>query len=299
MRGHLLGGRRVQVQGIARAGVVRFTRTEIVGPDGPTTFGPTTHLSMDLGIGFEFRPASRWAPRVDFLNTLYVVNGVRVFSSAAPGGPIASTSVHGKVADTFQVSAGVRYRPNPRATGGLSRSGERFSAGPLFTYAAAVNVAALTPIHNIGPGGFVSARVSDHIYVDAALCALLRHRPERTPWDGGRVVQALVGVKMGSRRGAVGYFVKARGGVNSHDDAFRGRERPRVPLTGRSNVGIIDVGGVLELDLGSQILLRIDAGSVMSIYGSRTIVIEGVTLPQGRQSLRPSIQFSVGSGWTF
>jgi hypothetical protein len=300
MRGTLIETPRVRVQGLMSLGLLRFSGTAMSRGDNLTTIGGRTHFSVGLGGGLEVCSDCRWAPRVDILHMLYIVPGARVFSSPETGGPFASASIYGRVADTYQLTAGVRYRPARQKVDGLSTPQRRSTIGVQFTYAGTAGIGSLAPWHNIGVGGFSSFRLTDHIHLDGSVSSIAGPSGVRNPWEGGRVTQALLGVKAGVTRGRLGLFVKTRAGVNSHGAAFKGRDLGELaPLLGRSNIPAVDLGGVVEFAPRAWIIARVEVSSVTSIYGRRTIRLDGAPVPQGGQSARQGIQLTVGSGWAF
>jgi hypothetical protein len=82
----------------------------------------------------------------------------------------------------------------------------------------------------------------------------------------------------------------------------RFKERTSSPyawILGRSNLPIVDVGGIVEVSTGSRWLLRFEAGEVITFYGERTVLKDGVPLPQGSLPSSRQVQISVGAGWRF
>lgn len=299
-RGTFMQSRRVRVHGIMRTGIIRFSETMTGHEDGSRTIGPKTHLAIDLGGGVEFFPGSRWTPRIDYLTTLYVVPGaVLGRSSPGPATLIATTSA--KIADTYQLSAGITYGFGaPRGSSPSEPPSRRWTAGPQGTYASAVNVLDLNVKHRAGIGGFVSYRLSRLVHADAAVNAFPQKTWSRSPWDGGRVLQAVGGLKVGTQSERIGLFVKARGGLNSHGDALKGRESsPYTVSRGHSNLPVLDLGGIVEVGAGPRLLLRFEAGDLVTFYPSRTIVLDGRSVPQGGVPSQQQIQMSIGLGWRF
>lgn len=112
VRGTFLDSRRFRLDGILQPGIVRFSRTATVRPDGSTTIGAKSHLALNLGAGITLFPRSRLSPRVDVGQTSFVVPGSVLYASLPgdQGAPIASASSRAKITDTFDIFAGVNWR---------------------------------------------------------------------------------------------------------------------------------------------------------------------------------------------
>jgi hypothetical protein len=134
-------------------------------------------------------------------------------------------------------------------------------------------------------GAFASGGIFRWLDADAVFDALLCREPVHSPEGGGRVLQALAGLKAGRRSKRIGYFAKLRGGVRTRDasvTSFRSLDRP--PGRGRSTTTVLDFGAVIESYAGRRLMVRVDAGDVVSFYADD----------------RPdSINIVVGLGWRF
>lgn len=114
------------------------------------------------------------------------------------------------------------------------------------------------------------------------------------------MLQAVGGVKVGRQGKNVGLFVKGRFGVDSHDGAVKERTSSPYALTlGRSNLPVVDIGGIVEVNTASRWLLRFEAGDMITFYGERTVLKDGAPVPQGSLPSSQQIQVSVGAGWRF
>ncbi|HKY20877.1 MAG TPA: hypothetical protein VJM31_06630 [Vicinamibacterales bacterium] len=175
------------------------------------------------------------------------------------------------------------------------------TGGAQLTYWAAVPALGISPpLSNAGVGGYLSYRLSNHVYADGAINAYFRQHVVRSAWDGGHMLQGLAGVKVGVRRESVGLFVKVRPGVTSSSAAFQGQDsRARTRQLGRSNAAAVDVGGIIEVNSGSRMVLRFEAGNVISFYRSRVVVLDGISTPQRAADSQESLQMSFGIGWRF
>jgi hypothetical protein len=263
--------------------------------------GPRTHLALNLGFGLEFRPTAQFIPRIDFLHSMYVIPGATLSGSQGGNGVTGRSTRLARVVDTYQVSLGAQYRIRGTATKGLTkRRRQTLSLGPLLNYSAGANSAGLVASHSTGIGVYLSYPIVEFVSADASVTTFLQKLTPRTPWDGGRMTQVLAGAKIGVRRERVGAFLKVRAGVNSHSEAFQGRDSAAGTIyLGRSNVPVIDLGGIVEVDMGARMLIRMEAGSLISVYGSRTVLVNGTQLPQGGQRSKQSVQMSLATGWRF
>lgn len=289
--------KRLRIDGLMRGGFIRFSETMTGRSDGVRIIGPRAHGAMDLGAGFELFPGAQWRPRFDFVTTFYAVPGATLGTPGGDGRLVATTSA--KIRDTYQVNAGLTYGfGGPRITVPSSSAGGPWTLGAQLSYTASTNLLDLEVRHRGGIGGFVSYRFSRFVEADGAVSAFPQTTRARSPWDGGRVLQALAGVKVGVREGRVAAFAKVRGGVNSHADALKSLEWFPFSITrGRSNLPVLDIGGVVEIAAASGLLLRVDAGDAITFYPDRTIVLDGVAAPQGRGPSQQQMQFTIAVGW--
>jgi hypothetical protein len=292
VRGELARSSTVALHGFITPGLVHFTQTASPIVNAGERIGPATHFSLDIGIGVEFPTAKPWALRADVIDTLYPVPGFVLARSdprPLPGGGFSQLelSTSGKIRATWQASAGVRFRPGaevtPRSTS--TATTERWTAGPQTGVMVLREDGLLSPRTTPAIGSFVSYRVFDWLYADGSIAGLPQEPDVRSSVDGGKMIQALAGAKIGRRRESVGTFFKFRVGVNSYGGAVKPRDQAtnRVTLT-RATTGVIDVGGVLELVIGRQLLFRVDAGDTFAFR---------------HPTDSDSIEVTSGVGWRF
>jgi hypothetical protein len=113
----------------------------------------------------------------------------------------------------------------------LVRSSSWLTIGPQLAYSHAAPIGDLSPLKSAGIGAFASYRLMPNLYAHGSFAGYFGCPDVRTPWDGGRTVQMLGGVKVGVTRDRVGLFGKARFGVNT---------RARVRSHGRQGRSIPD-----------------------------------------------------------
>jgi hypothetical protein len=159
----------------------------------------------------------------------------------------------------------------------------------------------------------VGARVTYNLTDNVALEAQFDLFPDRDRFrgerNGGRITQAVFGVKAGKRFEKFGVFGKVRPGFTS----FGAGRRELVllsptpyPLLGfephRETHFATDVGGVLEFYPTRRIVTRFDAGDTIIRYGDSTrSFYNGTTLQPYpvRGETRHNFQFSAGIGFRF
>jgi hypothetical protein len=59
------------------------------------------------------------------------------------------------------------------------------------------------------------------------------------------------------------------------------------------------VAAIRTCGAGPRLLLRFEAGDLVTFYPSRTIVLDGGSVPQGGEPSQQQIQMSIGLGWRF
>jgi hypothetical protein len=287
-RGTFLAGRRFSLYGVLLPGVIHFTDTVIAIRDDTTTTGGATHFALDMGIGVELRPATQWTAYAEWTGPLYAVRGTEVGrSEPSPSGAVLIVELPASIVGTAQFNAGVAYRFRAnRAPPADAVAHPRWTAGAATghtTYTA--DFGALDLLRSATVGGFASAGILHWLDADAAFDMLLRQEVVHSPAGGGRVLQAVGGVKAGVRSRRVGYFAKLRGGVRTRDGAVTSvSSSADGAVLGRSTARVLDLGAVIESYAGRGVMVRVDAGDLLSFDGYQTA---------------DSINVVVGVGWRF
>ena len=279
--------RRFSIYGVLLPGLIHFSETVTFIQDSTVRTGGATHFALDMGIGTAFRLAPRWVGHAEWTGPVYAVRGTELGrSEPSPSGAVLVALLPASVQSTSQLSAGVAYQFGTlKDTGAPAESTHpRWTIGPQFghtTYAGDSGDVDLARSATVG--AFGSARIVKWLDADGAFTALLRREVVHSPAGGGRVLQAFGGVKLGVRRAGVGYFAKIRAGVQSHDAAVTSLfTTGAAPVIGRATTNGLDVGAVIESYLARGLLLRIDAGDI-------------VTFTQVES--RDSINVAIGIGW--
>jgi len=171
-------------------------------------------------------------------------------------------------------------------------------------------------------GLWASWNFSKHVSWDTTLLRSPRN-PGKNVNDsyqaGGRAFEALSGVKAGFRSGHMGYFAKARPGLMTFGETYRGRtdfpcRRRRLlePCFGTSKVdngtftdAVLDTGGIVEFYPTRRSVLRFEAGSATVFYLSKSIFVAGFDAPPGGffepipRVTAPSMLMAFGAGFRF
>ena len=128
-------------------------------------------------------------------------------------------------------------------------------------------------------GLWTSWNFSRHLSWDSAVIHSGPERDEQYVYSaqqtGGRSLEALTGLKMGLRRGRMGYFAKLRGGTITFGETEKKIGfRPDGSLfldRGMFTSPLLDVGAVWEVYPSRHTILRFDAGSDTIFYQPKTV----------------------------
>jgi hypothetical protein len=148
-------------------------------------------------------------------------------------------------------------------------------------------------------GGFFSWDFNKYVGLDSSASFFPRNMDLLTIQQGGRMVQAVGGLRAGVRRGRIGVFVKARPGIQLFTETFQS-----IPADGIGTISpftniALDIGGILEFYPAHHMVIRLDGGETLVFYRPRTIP----TFPDSSQSLpgfsESAMQVSLGVGFRF
>lgn len=199
-----------------------------------------------------------------------------------------------RLASPWQFSAGASYRFNALASDDEQPVAGRCETGGAVSRLTTTDALALQLFNLAGIGGFGSCRVAPAVYADAAVEFFPRDVDLHTPFSGGRLVQALAGAKLGTRKNRYGFFGKIRVGANRHSAA--------VTQSGdfdRYTATAVDVGGVLERYFGRRWFMRFDGGDVVSVFHRFDVNLDGTLLHVTAPRPTSSIQLAILAGWRF
>ncbi len=305
VRGKLWASPRFSIYGLLLPGLIHVTNAVVAETGLHVESGGATHFALDTGVGFEWYAGSRWTARVEVSGPLYGAPGGEIDRSPpGPHGQVAILSVGARFVNPWQVSTGVGYRfGSPRSSEPGRPVSGRWEVGGDLAHITAIDALGVSSSFQRFPalGVFAAYRLGPGVYADGAVHVSQPQVSEVvTPFDGGRLLQALAGAKLGVRRDGYGVFAKIRAGANHYSDAFAAADTTTgTTRTRGSNVTAVDVGGVVERYVGRRWLIRFDGGDVISIFHPTTIVINGATIAAGAPTHTDSIQLVVGAGWRF
>jgi len=304
VRGKFIVSRRASLYGVLLPGLLHFSNT-VISTTGQTATGGATHFALDTGLGVELYPESRWTVRGEVTGPLYGAPGAELARSAPnANGAFSLLIAEARFVNPWQISAAIGYRPGAlREVRREEPVAGRWEIGGSVSQTTAVDAGSFSATSfrtTPALGAFVSYRLAPGVYADVALNAFVRRVLEVTPFDGGYLLQGLGGVKLGLRQDHYGFFVKARAGVNSHSGALAAFDTsiPSV-TTSRWNAVAVDLGGVFERYVGRRLLIRFDGGDVLSVFRTKTITLDGQSVPVDVPGVTHGPQMGAGVGWRF
>ena len=152
-------------------------------------------------------------------------------------------------------------------------------------------------------GGFFTWDFSKYVGLDSSFLFYPRNMQFETPQDGGRMLQAVGGVRIGERRGRFGVFAKVRPGIltfTSTEQRITGFPPFLVVLSHFTNVAL-DAGGIIEYYASPSFTLRLDAGQTSLYYRERTVPLpaSGESPEQFPAFWLNAMQVTIGIGYRF
>lgn len=283
-----------------RATFVRTSRASVFGVALPGWYReafegePQSYNSftLDLGAGMTFAATRSWMARVELDRIIIAIAGSTV--DLGPG--VETVKLPGLVGSNWDLHAGVSYSfgsgpaPPARSDANFPR---RWTAGPELGYTYASSAVAMGAI-----GAFVSYRLAPHCDADGSVSTFISGDLPIDEGEGGRMTQALAGVKVGVREGRVGVFFKIRAGVNSFAHGAVDHSGLR-----RLTVPALDLGGVIELAMSRTIFVRADIGETLSFVANgnevRVLGLTGVAIVEGNAAELYTLPMRIGVGWRF
>jgi hypothetical protein len=146
-----------------------------------------------------------------------------------------------------------------------------------------------------GGGGWLTWNFSKYVGLDASSTFFPRRIHLADFQQGGRMLQALVGVRAGVRRGRFGIFGKLRPGIQRYSDTEADPAPFGVaPFTDFA----LDAGGIIEFYGARQSVFRFEAGNTSIHYRAKDLTFaDGPFHVSGFTN--NAIQLSVGFGFRF
>jgi hypothetical protein len=271
-RAAFLSRGRWTLYGVLLPGIVHFTNavTDVCG--ATVTTGGSSHFALDMGAGVGVRLSRRWDAHVEWTGPLYTVRGLKDPPDPPPGtaGAFLQVVVPPRVESTAQISAGVSYRAGSlHGTTASPRRGSWLAGGEIgsATYAPFVTIST-DVTHATRVGGFTSIPITAWMDADAGANVYLRYDRGYATIEGGRIAQALGGVKLGRRAGRIGYFAKIRVGTQTHSDALPEGKAFRPENFRRTWRPALEIGTVIETTIHRRLVWRFDAAAVAVFYPS-------------------------------
>jgi hypothetical protein len=127
-----------------------------------------------------------------------------------------------------------------------------------------------------------------------------------TAFDGGRLVQAAVGLKVGVRERRIGVFARGGPGFSSYSQVMRSADDtgPGYPIFtfSRGTYPTLDWGGVIEYYPSPRVVVRVDLSAVHTFYRSVVFTTDGVAFPldwRDFPDVTDSVHVTFGMGWRF
>jgi hypothetical protein len=314
----------------ARGGVLSYPTTYASLLSDAPPYVRKTYAALDVGFGVEIPTSSRTFLRVDVGELMFPVSG-----SSAPLGGSAGVSVgvfeSATVQSPFHLEVGAGYRLGALRPPDKSLSpADNSSAAPRFTAGAQYSLMTLarglsSEIETVSTpgqlpqalvfvdqnfvrsesaaGGFFTWNFSKYVGLDSGFLLFPRNMQFDTAQDGGRMLQAVGGIRAGLRLGRLGVFAKVRPGIltfTSTEQRVTGFPPYFVILSPFTNVAL-DAGGIIEYYASPRFTFRLDAGQTSLYYRERTVPLpaSGESPEQFPAFWLNAMQVTVGIGYRF
>ncbi|MGH9564753.1 MAG: hypothetical protein ACRD4I_02110 [Candidatus Angelobacter sp.] len=251
-----------------------------------------THAALDLGAAAEYYPSARTILRLD-VGQLLVRYGDSTPVTFPDGISIRNI---GRIAGSLHVEAGIGYRLR-----GLfhetesSPSPQRFAAGIQYSLLTSERGFFEVVRDESGAGGWFTWNFSKYFALDSSATYFPRLIHIADIQQGGRMFQALAGIRGGIRREHFGVFAKFRPGIQlytaTEGNAVTFRSSPFTDLA-------FDSGGIIEVYTSPRTLLRFEAGNTSVYYRPRNVIDTGGSFHVAGFT-NNTIQLTTGFGFRF
>lgn len=181
------------------------------------------------------------------------------------------------------------------ASSRAARSGGSFIA--MRTQALERAVLLFNDVRNeVGFGAVSSYRLTRHLALDGSFLFFPKNYRVADFQDGGRIMQALAGVRAGRQFGRLGVWLKARPSFQRY--SLTANDFVNFPPANFPSIFhfALDLGGVLEFSVSRRTALRFDASDVMRFHREKTLEGLSFRIPAARYD---TIQFSTAWVWRF
>lgn len=278
----------------ARAGVMSFSNvlTSVAVSGNLEATARKTHAALDLGVAIEFYPSARTILRFDAGRMLvrYGDSTDVIFSNG-----IAIRSV-GRIVPPWHLEVGTSYRLGSRRQGReTSPESQRFAAGAQYSLFSSNRGFQEIVRDESGAGGWFTWNFSKYFALDASSTFFPRTIHLADFQQGGRMFQAVAGLRGGVRRGRFGIFGKFRPGIQRYSitepDAVTFKNAPFTDIA-------LDAGGIIEFYGAHHSIFRFDAGNTAIYYRARNIIVSNGTI-RAPAFTNNAVQLTVGLGFRF
>jgi hypothetical protein len=281
----------------ARAGFMSFsdagTSADVsTSPIVAVATARKTHAALDLGAVAEFYPSTRTILRLD-VGQLLVRYGDATLLSIPD---VISVRTPGRIGGPLHIQVGASYR-----LGALREESEDSSAA--WRFAAGAQYSLLTSERGLdtvrdesGLGGFFTWNFSKYFALDSSATFFPRKIHIADFQQGGRMFQALAGIRGGVRRGRIGVFAKFRPGIQRYSLT----EQNQITFQDSPFTDVaFDIGGIIEVYTSRRTLLRFDAGNTSIYYRAKDIPLDNGQLFHAPAFTNNTIQITAGFGFRF
>jgi hypothetical protein len=293
-----------------RPGVLSYSRTVADNTLAEAEADPPllvrkTDAALDVGAVFEFRTSDRTFIRFD-VGKLFVREGGAYLPEGASGPCVtscldAALMEPGYVDNPVHLEVGFGYRLAAlRPTTETESIPSRFTFGPQYSLLT-LDRSEATLRDESSIGGFFTWDFSKYVGLDSSVLVFPRKVEFVDFQQGGRMVQAVAGIRAGVRRGRFGVYVKVRPGVQIFTLTNAGLfaiGTTILPASSPFPDFALDVGGIIEYSASRHLMLRLDGGQTWLYYPARTIPALGQPY-QAPAFSENAMQVSLGVGFRF
>jgi len=291
--------RRFGIYGKVQPGFVTFSNVVTSGSiTGNFNTARKTHAALDLGGVVEFYPSNRIILRADGGDVFVRYGDATLFSD--PSGFAVRTI--GTLDTPFHLSVGASYR-----LGELRTNDQNTPAAKRVRFGLQYSLQTLERLDSTvrdesAAGTWFTYEIGKNFAFDSAVSFFPRKMRFISPQQGGRMVQAVAGVRWGIHRDNYGLFLKFRPGVQiytlTEPTDTRDELGPHPSFPPFTDLAF-DAGGIFEIYTSKHTVLRFDAGDTIIVFRERHFFnFDGTPLTANSFS-EPSVQFTMGFGLRF
>jgi hypothetical protein len=261
-------------------------------PRGPKATRPRTSFLTDIGGSLELHPSKRTTVFLEVGSPL-IMFGERT----KPLGNGAVAIAPGTVEGGLQISTGLRLRLGEvaREPSGATPQVRRYELGLLFSSLSLQRF--FDPLkHEPGIGVRGSYSLTNHLSLDTEVDYFPRNPHAVSPQEGGKMLLAVFGARVGVRKRRAGFFAKARPGFLRYSQTLSDNSAILNPRYSPLSHFVLDAGGVFEVYPSQRTLVRFDVGDTIIWYGQRNV--PGFLSPFPAFT-RDTLQLSAGFAFRF